>query len=114
MNRNFYLLLTLIWTLNAISYVLMSILSIRQYRVRRTRWGGAAYCALLVNFAVMYLGELTAEAVRIATGRFLPFLGAGDLVTSVMGAVLLFHTFYNGEREYLPARKIWQTFLGLS
>ena len=114
MSRNFYLLMTLVWTLNAISFVLMSILSIRQYRVHRTLWGGAAYCALIVNFAVLYLGELTAEAVRIATGRFPAFLGAVDLVTSVMVAVLLFHTFYNSEREYLPARKIWQTFLGLS
>ncbi len=113
-SRNFYLLLTLVWTLNAISYVLMSILSIRQYRARRTRWGGAAYCVLIVNFALQYLGQLTEEAVRIATGRFLPFLGAADLVTSVMVAVLLFHTFYNGERDYLSGRRIWKTLLGLS
>jgi signal transduction histidine kinase len=113
-SRNLYLLLTLVWTLNAISYVLMSILSIRQYRVRRTRWGGAAYCVLIVNLAVLYVNMLAMEAVFIATGRFLAFLGVIDLVTSVMAAVLLFHTFYNGEREYLPGLGIWKTLLGLT
>src|ERR1035441_9404113 len=38
--RSFYLLLTLVRSLDAISFVLLSFLCIRDYRVRRTRWGG--------------------------------------------------------------------------
>ncbi|HXN46088.1 MAG TPA: histidine kinase [Bryobacteraceae bacterium] len=114
MGRNLYLFLSLVWSLDAISYVLMSIFSIRNYRVRRTRWGGAAYCALIVNFALVYVNLLTEEAVRIATGRTLAVFSAIDLFASVMAAVLLFHTFYNGEREYLPGPRIWKAFVWLS
>ncbi len=114
MGRNLYLFLSLVWSLDAISYVLMSIFCIRNYRVRRTRWGGAAYCALIVNFALVYVNLLTEEAVRIATGHTLAFFNAIDLLASVMAAVLLFHTFYNGEREYLPGPRIWKAFVWLS
>lgn len=114
MSRNLYLFLSLVWSLDAISYVLMSIFCIRNYRVRRTRWGGAAYCALIVNFALVYVNLLTEEAVRIATGHTLAVFSAIDLLSSVMAAVLLFHTFYNGEREYLPGPRIWKAFVWLS
>ena len=114
MSASLYLLLTLVWGLNAISYVLMSILSIRGYRIRKTRWGGAAYCVLIVTFAVLYLNLLLEETVSIATGHAPAFLQAIDLVTSVMVSVLLFHTFYNGEREYLPGPRIWKGLIGLS
>jgi len=40
LSRSFYLLLTLVRSLDAISFVLLSFLCIRDYRVRRTRWGG--------------------------------------------------------------------------
>lgn len=114
MSRNLYLFLSLVWSLDAISYVLMSIFCIRNYRVRRRRWGGAAYCALIVNFALVYVNLLTEEAVRIATGHTLAVFSAIDLLSSVMAAVLLFHTFYNGEREYLPGPRIWKAFVWLS
>jgi len=113
-SRNLYLFLSLVWSLDAISYVLMSIFCIRNYRVRRTQWGGAAYCALIVNFALVYVNLLTEEAVRIATGHTLAVFSAIDLLASVMAAVLLFHTFYNGEREYLPGPRIWKAFVWLS
>jgi signal transduction histidine kinase len=109
-----YLLLSLVWSLDAISYVLMSIFCIRNYRVRRTRWGGAAYCALMLDFALVYVNLLTEEAVRIATGHTLAVFHAIDVVVSAMAAALLFHTFYNGEREYLPGRRIWEAFLWVS
>ena len=55
LGRSFYLLLTLVRSLDAISFVLLSFLCIRDYRVRRTRWGGGAYCALMVAYAIVYL-----------------------------------------------------------
>jgi signal transduction histidine kinase len=111
--RNFYLLLTLVRGLDTISYVLMSILCIREYRVRRTRWGGAAYCGLIVSFALLYLDIGAEEAVWITTGHNLAFLQAMDLVTSVMVALLLVHVFYNSERKYLPGIRFWKALLGL-
>ena len=113
MNRNLYLLLALVRSLDTISYVLMSILCIREYRVRRTRWGGAAYCWLIVTFAVLYLAITAQEAVWMATGHPLVVLQAMDVVTSIMVALLLVHVFYNGEREYLPCRRAWKALLGL-
>jgi hypothetical protein len=71
LGTSYYLLLTLVRSLDAISFVLLSFLCIRDYRVRRTRWGGGAYCALVVTFAVLYLDILAEEAVWITTGRSL-------------------------------------------
>jgi len=112
-NRNLYLLLALVRSLDTICYVLMSILCIREYRVRRTRWGGAAYCWLIVTGAVAYLCITVQEAVWVATGHPLVVLEAIDLVMSVMGALLLVHVFYNAEREYLPGRRFWKALLVL-
>jgi hypothetical protein len=92
----------------------MSVLSIRQYRVRKTRWGGAAYCALIVTFAVQYLSLMIGEAVSVATGHSVALFHAVNETAPVMVTVLLFHVFYNSEREYLPGRRIWKAFLGLS
>jgi signal transduction histidine kinase len=112
--RNFYLLLTLVRSLNTISYVLMSILCIREYRVRRMRWGGTAYCTLIVTFAVLYLNVVVGEAVRIATGQSWAIFKTIDVTTSVLVSLLLFHAFYNGERQYLRGRRLWQSFLVFS
>jgi hypothetical protein len=111
---SYYLLLTLVRSLDAISFVLLSFLCIRDYRVRRTRWGGDAYCALVVAFAVLYLDVLAEEAVWITARRSLWPLDFADGLTSVLISPLLFHAFYNGEREYLAARRVWQAWLGLS
>ncbi len=113
MDRNFYLLLTLVRSLDMISYVLMSILCIREYRARRTRWGGRAYCFLIVTFGVLYLNHMIGEAISVATGHSAPFLDALDVAGPVMVMLLLFHTFYNSEKEYLPARRFWKSLLGL-
>ncbi len=113
MDRNLYLLLALVRSLDTISYVLMSILCIREYRVRRTRWGGAAYCWLIVTGAVAYLSITAQEAIWVATGHPLVVLEAVDLVMSVAAALLLVHVFYNAEREYLSGRRFWKALLGL-
>ena len=113
MNRNFYLLLTLVRSLDMVSYVLMSVLCIREYRVRRTRWGGGAYCFLIVTFGVLYLNRMIGEAVSIATGHSITFFEALGVACPVMVMLLLFHTFYNSEKEYLPGRRAWKVLLGL-
>src|ERR1035441_1741354 len=71
LGRSFYLLLTLVRSLDAISFVLLSYLCIRDYRVRRTRWGGGAYCTLMVAYAVVYLNMLAQEAIWVTTGHSL-------------------------------------------
>ena len=96
-----------------VSYVLMSVLCIREYRVRRTRWGGGAYCFLIVTFGVLYLNRMIGEAVSIATGHSITFFEALGVACPVMVMLLLFHTFYNSEKEYLPGRRAWKVLLGL-
>ncbi len=107
-------MVTLARSLDTISYVLMAVLCVRNFRVRRTRWGGAAYCALIITLAVLYLNLLADEAVRFASGRPSLVNGAIDIVTSALAALLLFHAFYNGERQYLRAPRFWKAFLALS
>ena len=114
LSRSFYLLLTLVRSLDAISFVLLSFLCIRDYRVRRTRWGGGAYCALMVAYAIVYLNVLPQEAIWLVAGHSLPWLDALEMAVSLLVAPLMFHAFYNGERQHLPARRVWKTWLGLS
>jgi len=101
-------------SLNAISYVLMSILAIRDYRVRKTRWGGPAYSGLIVTFAVLYLSLVVGEVVSGLTGRHpVVFFRAVETASPVIVTLLLFQAFYHNEREYLPGRKIWKAILML-
>ena len=107
-----YVALISVRSLNAISYVLMSILAIREYRVRKTRWGGPAYSVLIVTFAVLYLGLVVGEVVSGLTGRHpVHFFAAIETSSPVIITLLLFHAFYHNEREYLPGRRIWKAFL---
>jgi len=109
-----YTALISVRSLNAISYVLMSFLAIREYRARKARWGGPAYSALIVTFAVLYLCLVVGEVVSGLTGRHpVRFFGAIETASPVLITLLLFHAFYNNEREYLPGRKIWKAFLVL-
>ena len=93
MGRDFYLLLTLVRSLDAISYVLVSFLWIRTYRERKRRWGGVAYGALIMTVAVQYLSVLAGDAMFVATGHPVALLtgimGAGPVVITV----LMFHVF---------------------
>jgi len=109
-----YAALVSVRSLNAISYVLMSILAIREYRVRKTRWGGPAYSALIVTFALLYLGLVVGEVVSGLTRRHpVAFFNAIETASPVIVTLLLFHAFYNNECEYLPGRKIWKASLVL-
>jgi hypothetical protein len=114
LGRSFYLLLTLVRSLDAISFVLLSFLCIRDYRVRRTRWGGGAYCALMVAYAIVYLNALAQEAIWITTGHSLLTQDLLELAVSLLIAPLLFHTFYIGERQHLTPHRFWRTWLRLA
>src|ERR1035438_3498167 len=114
LGRSFYLLLTLVRSLDAISFVLLSFLCIRDYRVRRTRWGGGAYCALMVAYAIVYLNMLAQEAIWVTTGHSLLTLDVLDLAVSLLIAPLLFHTFYIGERQHLTPHRFWRAWLWLA
>ena len=108
MGRYLFLYLTLLRSLSAIWYVLMSVLCLREFRERRTQWGGYAYCGLVVTYAALYLDMLAEEAVFITFHRSLAVLTVIDIWTSVLIAPLLLHVFYTNERPYLRARRVWQ------
>jgi signal transduction histidine kinase len=106
-----YLYLTLLRSLSAIWYVLMSVLCLREYRERRGRWGGYAYCGLVVTYAVLYLVLLAQEAVGVTFHRSVAWLTVADILTSALIAPLLLHVFYTNEKPYLAARRLWQGWL---
>ncbi len=98
-------------SLNAISYVLMSILAIREYRVRKTQWGGPAYSGLIVTFAVLYLSLVIGEVVSGLTGHHpVVFFRAIETTSPVIITLLLFQAFYHNEREYLPGERSGKRF----
>jgi signal transduction histidine kinase len=112
--RYYPVLLILLRSFNVISYVLVSFLCFRDYRGRRTRWGGNAYRVLVITCAALYLDVLAKEVVRVTLGHGVPLLSVVESVTSLLIPPLLFHVFYNSERQYLPARRIWQACLGVT
>jgi len=106
--RYLYLYLTLLRGLSAIWYVLMSVRCLREYRQRRTGWGGHAYCWFVVTYAMLYLIMLAEEAVRVTFHRSLTGVTILDVLGSFLVAPLLFHIFYTNEKPYLRARGVWQ------
>jgi anti-sigma regulatory factor (Ser/Thr protein kinase) len=100
-NKYYYLALNLLYCFNAILFALMSVLSLRQYRRRRTQWGGSAYIALVIVFAALYLTiiaselmyaisalEIAAEAIRTNLYHAVVFVGLMGCAAVGSGALL--------------------------
>jgi len=98
----------------AIAFLFLSFYCLSERRMRKTRWGGNAYAAFVVTYAILYLDILAEEWAGFNLGRTVPFLDIVAAVTSLLIPPLLFHIFYNNERDYLPLRRIWLTCLGIT
>jgi signal transduction histidine kinase len=97
----------LLRSFNVIVFTLLSFLSFREYRERRIRWGGNAYRAFVVTYAVLYLDLLANEWARLNRGHAVPLLNAIDAITTMLIPPLLFHIFYKNERSHLSAPRVW-------
>jgi signal transduction histidine kinase len=101
----------LILSFNAILFVLLSVLLFRELHTRRERWGGYLYPASVCTLTVLFAANLANKfAVDVRYGG-LGILYAIELACKCLVPPLLFHLFYWSEREYLPARRLWQACL---
>ena len=111
MNKYYYLALNLLYCFNAISFALMCFLSLRQYRKRRTEWGGSAYVALVIVFAALYLAIIADEVAYALVHHPVPLVKIFERAANLLIPPLLFHLFYRNEKEHVPYRRGWQACL---
>jgi two-component sensor histidine kinase len=97
----------------AIAFLFLSFYYLREGRTRKAQWGGYAYVAFVVNYAILYLDMLAEEWAGFNLGHRVPLLDVVDGVTSMLIPALVFHVFYQAEREYLPLRRMWQALLAI-
>jgi len=98
----------------AIAFLFLSYYYLRANRMRTARWGGNAYIVFVVTYTILYLDIPAEEWVGYNLGHRVTFLDIVDVLTSLLIPPLLFHIFYNNERDYLPLRRIWLTCLGIT
>ena len=111
MNKYYYLALNLLYCFNAISFTLMSVLSLRQYRKRGTEWGGSAYVALVIVFAALYLTIIAGELMYAILRHPVPLVKLIERIANLLIPPLLFHLFYHNEKEHVPYRRGWKACL---
>jgi len=101
------LLEMLLCSFNAILFILLSFLCLRDYRGRRTQWGGYIYPSILVVFAVLFVLHLGTEVVIGLLGRRLLVLDVPEVAVNYLIPPLVVHLFYGSEKERLAARRAW-------
>lgn len=117
MNRHFPLIVyfpllkLLLCSFNAILFVLLSFLHVRDRRSRRTQWGGDIYTAAVVACAVLLISDLANDfAIGLVRHKLAPFnlleIVAGGLLPPLV--VLL---FYRDGKERFIRRWMWRTYM---
>jgi hypothetical protein len=107
------LLLILLKSFNAIAYTFVSVLCLRRLVGRKTQWGGYPYACLMMAFAIMFLGALSAEWVETTLHRRFVALYVAAGTGSLLIRPLMFQVLYQSERAYLRGRRVWVTLLAI-
>ena len=102
------LLEMLLCSFNAILFILLSFLCLRDYRGRQTQWGGYIYPAILLVFAVLFLTHLASEALAGLLRPPLIYLYVPEIAANYFVPPLVVHLFYRSEREGLALRAAWR------
>ncbi len=101
------LLEMLLCSFNAILFTLLSFLCLRDFRGRRTQWGGYIYPSILVVFAVLFLIHLATEVVIGLLGRRLFVLDVPEVAVNYLIPPLVVNLFYRSGKERLAASRGW-------
>jgi anti-sigma regulatory factor (Ser/Thr protein kinase) len=100
----------LLYSSCAICYTLIAGLFLRDYRKRKSQWGGTPYvCLALVN-AFIYSYNVATSVLPIPELRFAELTQATCIF---LVPPLLLHLFYHNEKKHLPASRVWTIWLGL-
>jgi signal transduction histidine kinase len=111
MGTYLYLASILLESFSAISFTLIAFFSLREYRNRRSRSGGAVYVWLAAACAVHFLLRVSAGLLRATLGSEVVALAAAYAATGLLILPLILHLFYRNEKVYLPLRGLWRACL---
>lgn len=101
----------LLSSFNAILFVLLSYLTLRDPRPRGSRWGGYLYPGITITLAVLFLTNLGNQFAADVLGRGLALLWVAEGAAKFVIPPAVFHLFYRSEREYLAGRPLWRACL---
>jgi anti-sigma regulatory factor (Ser/Thr protein kinase) len=114
-SRILFLLPLVLHTFAAYSFCLLMYLQLRQYQLTRPSWGGWSWRTLTAVFALVYLAHLAAYAEPLSTDGIVQQqpLAARLILRAALPAAapLLVQVFYTVERDRLPLRLLWITFI---
>jgi len=103
----------LVCAFNAILFILLAWYSIRDYRRRRTHWGGYLYACLVVLVAIMFSAHLGNDFVTEFLSRRISLLDISEIAAKYLIPPLMVHLFYVNEKDCLPAPRTWQICIGV-
>lgn len=101
----------LLYSCSAICYTLIAGLFLREYRNRKTQWGGTPYICLAIVNALLYSFEVSTSVLAISE---LPWVQLIRSACIFLVPPLLVHLFYHNEKGYLPAPRGWVIWLWLA
>jgi anti-sigma regulatory factor (Ser/Thr protein kinase) len=98
----------LLSSFNAILFVLLSYLTLRDSRPRNSRWGGYLYPGIVVALAVLFSTNLANQFAAGLLGRGLAWLYVLETIPKFLIPPAVFHLFCRNGKEYLSAPLIWR------
>lgn len=107
MSRYYPFLDILLSAFNVITFALLSLLWFRDYRQRRTHWGGYLYLYIVIACGVLFLFNLINQFSCALVYHPLIFLVYPQIVANALIPPWMFHFFYRNEKEHLPGRTVW-------
>lgn len=101
------LLEIMVCAFNVVLFVLLSYYCIRDYRNRKTKWGGYLYAWVVVLCAILFTANLANDfATEFAHRRFYVF-DYFEIVPKYFVPPLMMHLFYRNEKDYLRFKTPW-------
>jgi hypothetical protein len=102
------LLEILVLCFNAILFVLLSFLILRDFRGRRTRWGGYLYPAVIFTLAALFVAHLANHFAAGLWNSGVALAYFPEMAGKYLIPPLVFHLFWREEQDYLPGPRIWR------
>jgi signal transduction histidine kinase len=98
----------LLCSFNGITFILLSVLWLHEFRKSGRHWGGYLYLCITVACAVLFVSSLVNYLSWGMVYFGLPFVAYPQIAATALLPPLLYHFFYRIEKDRLPGRRIWQ------
>ena len=94
-------------TFDAITFTLLALLWLREFRKTGSHWGGYLYLYLTAACAVLFSSNVISYLLRGTVYHSPMFLVYAQIASNAVLPPLLSHFFYRSEKEGLPGRRLW-------